>query len=253
MKMKKILSISFAILGMLTIFTACSNDDDDTPKYDDITLAAGEYYVIEGEKNWLSEEPLIASISENTINAKRVGKTKISNEKSSFNVTVTPKYNLYYEPCMQWGASKSTVNSFMKGYELNQQDTEGISYYGKGAVEMYAYLFKNNKLTSSAVLLDAEKYLEAVANFINERYVYTLEDEDNYAFYFVNIEKDMAVMVSLNSLGGNVYIMVLYYPVDLSDAKTRGNLNLIRKIGKSPVKNETAEKYFNKLQQSLKK
>lgn len=210
-------------------FTSCSKDDDNEkeqgPKYNDITIIAGSTYTIENGSNWTSEEPLIAEVSGNVITAKIVGQTTIRNDKYSFTVTITPRYNLYKDPYLVWGASMSSVKSYMNGFTLAVNDSESLMYDGKGGAEVYMYLFENNKLTSSAVLVDAEKYNERLAEFLFERYIFVNADDEEFIVTFINVEKNMAVSVQYTIINGSIFAMVMYFPVSLDEAKTRSSFN----------------------------
>ena len=85
-------------------------------------------------------------------------------------------------------------------------------------------MFENNRLTSSAVLVNAELYDESLASFLLERYVPISIDEENYMFFFINIEQDMLVTLGLKTSGYTVYALIMYTPYNQSDAKTRVGL-----------------------------
>ena len=224
--MKKYILIATTIFTIMATFASCGSDDEEEAglTYNDITITAGETHTIESGSNWQSEEPLIASISNNIITAERIGTARIYNESASFNITVTPQYNLYNDPCMEWGASPSRVQSFMNGHEQISSKNSIVTYTGGKAAEAYAYMFENNRLTSSAVLVNAELYDESLASFLLERYVPISIDEENYMFFFINIEQDMLVTLGLKTSGYTVYALIMYTPYNQSDAKTRVGL-----------------------------
>ena len=212
--MKKGLFITLALFGMFITLVACSSDDNDNPapQHEDIVLTTGDTYLITDGGNWLSEEPLIASITGNTITAERVGVTRVYNESSSFNVTVNPRHDLYDDPCMQWGASPAAVNSFMRGYTIMTQTSDMTIYQGKGAADFYSYSFENGQLASTVVYVNAGVYGYALTDFLTERYVVIYVDEQEGVVGMVNIAEDMAVFLTFTMLGGEVYAMVVYMP-----------------------------------------
>lgn len=210
-------------------FVACSDEDEEV-KMQDVTLKAGDTYTIETGMNWLSADPLIATVSGNTIKALRVGKTKISNSSSSFKLTVTPKYDLYDDPCMQWGASTAAVNSFMKGYTMLQQNENVVFYSGNGVAEMYAYYFDNGKLESSLVLLEAESYYSTLHSFLAERYEFLGQDEEDYSLYYISMDKKLAIMVELYDISNVIYAGVMYFPYDDSATNMKSQKQRIRSI-----------------------
>lgn len=234
--MRKIFQKALVLTVCLCAISIVScSDDEETLKMPDITMKAGDTYTIESGMNWLSADPLIATISSNTIHALRVGHTKISNNTSSFNLTVTPKYDLYDDPCMQWGASPSKVNTFMKGYTMLEQDENIVFYSGNGVAEMYAYYFEKEKLTSSLVLLEAEKYYSTLHAFLAERYEFLGQDEEDYSLYYISMDKKLAIMVELYDFSGAIYAGVMYFPYEEDATKIKSqkkNLNVhSNKIG----------------------
>lgn len=244
---KFIYRISFLLLCLSAVaFAAC--DDDEEVRMPDITMKAGDTYTIESGMNWLSADPLIATVSGNTIQALRVGKTTISNNNAEFKLTVTPKYDLYDDPCMQWGASTSAVNSFMKGYEMLQQDENIVYYSGNGVAEMYAYLFENGKLSMSCVFLNADQYYSTLHSFLAERYEFLGQDDEDYSLYYISMDKELAIMVELFEISGTAYAEVFYFPYEGDATNMKSHKQRLRSISpmmgsKANVANLTLPKF----------
>lgn len=230
--MNKFIYRFFSLLLCLgaVAFAACSDDNDDDVDMPDVTMKAGDTYTIESGTNWLSADPLIATVSGNTLQALRVGKTTISNNNASFKLTVTPKYNLYDDPCMQWGASTSVVNSFMKGYAMLQQDEDDVIYSGNGVAEMYAYSFENGELISSYVFLNADKYYSTLHSFLAERYVFLGQDDEDYALYYISMDKKLAVVVELAEVSNVNYAVVFYFPFEGDATNMKSQKQRLRSI-----------------------
>lgn len=192
-------------------FADCSSDDDDDSpiSFKNMELVAGNTAVIENGSGvtWTSENEYIASVSGNTISARRVGTVKISSSKGSFNVTVTPQYTLYDDPCMKWGCSKSYVKSFMNGYTLRKETDDYLIYTGKGAASYVQYGFNNAALTGVAVYVPTS-YLDELAAFISERYIYAAKLDD--ATGHLSPDKKTVVYVTATKLGSAYYYMVYY-------------------------------------------
>ena len=243
--MKKGLFITLALFGMFITLVACSSDDNDNraPKHEDIVLTTGDAYMITDGGNWLSEEPLIASITGNTITAERVGVTRVYNENSSFNVTVNPRYNLYDAPCVQWGASTAAVSSVMRGYTMVTQTSDVTIYQGKGAADFYSYSFENGQLANASVFVNAELYGYALVDFLAERYIIGFVDEQENIVGMVNIAKDMAIFVTFTILEGKLYAMVLYapYPYNSNRVNAKGILSVIPQNMLEDTENEVAK------------
>ncbi len=139
------------------------------------------------------------------------------------------KNNLYKEPSFQWGASKSTIKSYMNGYSLQVETSTALGYLGKHPVELYAYLFKNNMMNCSAAQLPGI-YAEQLIEFLMDRYVYVDKVDDMYAF--CSVDKDMLIGLSVNVDNNyNAHCMVMYTPINI-DAKTRNASNMFDEFKK---------------------
>lgn len=219
-------------------FTSCS-DDDDSIDMPDVTLKAGDTYTIDTGTNWLSANTMIATVTGNTIKAVRVGKTKISNSNASFNLTVTPKYDLYDDPCMKWGASEATVNNYMKGHTMLSQEDDMTIYSGDGVAELYAYFFDDGKLTMSIVALDAERYYQTLHSFLAERYQFLGQDDEDLSLYYISMDGNLAIMVELVEISDVIYAYVSYIPYegDATNAKSKklGHKSISTKMGMKPI------------------
>ena len=197
--MKKLLLLTLLILPLA--IASCGSDNDE-PNYSNQTLTVGSVYSIPGgSTGWTSDNELIASVSTAGVKAEHVGETYIRNGNKSFKVTVTPKYNTFIEPYMNFGASKSSVKNFMNGYELNRETSDAIMYDGKFPVMYYLYSFKNAALNiSSAIIKATSVNTDDMVAFLQERYVYVTMDEDKYYFGFVSPDEKILVILQLDTL-----------------------------------------------------
>ena len=107
-RMKKL----FLILSMSMLFMACSDDKDDYTGQipSAISLYVGETQKIEAVGAKSSNE-FVASVSnKGEVRAEHVGTARISaGFQRHCTVTVKPKYNIYPDPYIKWGASISDV------------------------------------------------------------------------------------------------------------------------------------------------
>lgn len=191
---------------------SCSKDDDEEV-LKDVSLYVGDKYTIPGKVvAWTSSEVLIASVKDNVVTAITVGSAKISNGKNSFNVTVKPKYYSYDEPCLKWGASKSTVKSFYSSYKIEDESSDIISFAGKRKELMHMCLFKNSALNSTAVILKSVAIsTDELTSYLGERYIPVTTDNDGNIL-FISGDQKTAVRLSVeynSSLG--IYYMVMYF------------------------------------------
>lgn len=215
--MKKLLIVFSLVLAALSM-VSCGRDKEDEPNYPNKTMMAGETYTIPGKDGvWTSDNQLIASVSNGIVKAERVGQTTIRNGSKSFKVTVNGKYNTFKEPCLQWGASKSTVKSFMSGYTLQSEDDESIFYKGKYREALTGYMFKSSGLyVSTVVLLTSSVSTDELAAFLNERYVYVTQNSSEYCFAYATPDEKNVVLLQLTTINSQVVYMVSYGSVSTS-------------------------------------
>ena len=206
--MKKLILLTLLILPLT--FASCGSDDE--PNYSNQTLEVGNVYSIPGgSPGWTSDNELIASVSTNGVTAEHVGETYIRNGNKSFKVTVTGKYNTFKEPYMKFGASMSSVKSFMSNYTLNKELAEALLYDGTFPVMYYMYTFKNGGMyLSSAIIKSSSVDTEEMVDFLNERYVYVTKDESKYYFAFISPDMKTMVILQLDTLDYQVVYEIIY-------------------------------------------
>ena len=237
-KMQQIKHLSLT-LALITIFSfiAC-NKDENAPKDvrghltrgTTIRLYVGETATInhDGDCNWSSKEPLIASVDNNGIvTAKLVGATDIyANYDYVWRVVVQPTSTID-EPYMTWGASMTSVRRFMEnnGYDYinSASDDDLLMFRDNNNDVIYMYQFENNKLNSSAIGGSITSKIEEITFFLLERYIPIYVDETQYIVYFTNIEKDLLIALAFN-VSSNLMI-ALYAPYDYNSKTKAINFN----------------------------
>jgi len=209
--MKNLLIILSLMLTSLA-FVSCGSDKEDEPNYTNQTMQVGNTYTIPGKDlGWTSDNELIASVANGIVTAEHVGETTVRNGSKSFKVTVTPKYNTFKEPYMNFGASMSSVKSFMSGYTLNQEKSETLLYDGRFPVMYYLYTFKNAGMyLSSAIIKSSSVDTDEMVEFMKERYVFVTMDQSKYYFAFLSPDKKMMVILQLDTLNYQVVYEVVY-------------------------------------------
>lgn len=214
------------------VFSSCSSDDDDSPKFNDVILIAGSTQQIANSNgiNWKSENDLIAEVENGTIKAYRVGEIRIASEKGSFIVKVTPQYSYYTEPYLNFGATIQSVKKQMKGYSLISEDSELLLYKGTGYTSGYLYGFENSALKYSYILTSSS-YATEVANWTAERYVYVTKTDDYIGL--ITPDKKILVVVMPMKVGSSWYYTIGYqkYEKDSSNAKVNRAPSLIEDSG----------------------
>lgn len=236
--MKKLLIIFSLALAALA-FVSCGSDKDDEPNYPNKTMMAGDTYTIPGKKaTWTSDNQLIASVSGNTVTAERVGETTIRSGSNSFRVTVNGKYNTYREPCLQWGASKSTVKNFMSGYTMDSDQNNFLIYYGKSPVTFIVYSFKNSSLILSSLVIPigAVSMNELIA-FMAERYIYVTQDEANNYFGFISTDKKTIVYLQIETINSQLVYFISYAAASSSNSAPARHLKMLKKLSTSQDEN----------------
>ncbi len=242
MKTSKLLFFFLAVIAF-TSFTSCSSDDDDEKaklSFKDITLKAGTTHIIENgdDIQWTSDNEYIASVKNRIISAHRVGTTIISGGEHEFNVTVEPTLILYNDPCLNWGASISKVKSFMSGYELMGSDSEALLYKGQLYADYIGYIFNNGKLSTTSVYVPSN-YSEEVSDFLAEKYIYAVYDEDEGYIGFVSVDFSMVIFATISELGGEYYWNIIY--MEATADMTRGEASadyssVIKNVAKKHIK-----------------
>ncbi|MBR1551133.1 MAG: Ig-like domain-containing protein [Muribaculaceae bacterium] len=236
--MKKLLIIFSLALAALA-FVSCGSDKDGEPNYPNKTMIAGETYTIPGKKaTWTSDNPLIASVTGSTVTANRVGETTIRNGSNSFRVTVNGKYNTYREPCLQWGATKSTVKGFMSGYVLDSEKNDFLVYYGKSPVSLIAYTLKNSGLVlSSLVISIGAVSMDELVAFMAERYIYVTQDEANNYFGFITADKKSIVYLQIETINSQLVYFISYAAASSSNSAPASHLKRLNKLSPSQHEN----------------
>ena len=220
--MKKILSL-FTILSCF-ILASCGGDDDEPYySYQDIRLNCGAKYTIPnaGDAVWTSSNKYIASVAGNVVTAERVGEAVISSNKGSFKVTVTTTSHVFNEPCIQWGASKSTVKSFMNNVSPSEETTTSLTYKGTGVQFVTSYSFESNGLKSSGVGLNGD-YInsDALVTYMLERYIPIKVDEEDYSFYFCTPDQKTGILMSLRTSGSTIIYLIVYVPFNDTESRS---------------------------------
>ena len=238
-------ALAFVLICLpLATFTSCGDDADDDNQSMNLTLNAGETHDIGNGSGWKSANPLVASVSGSTIKANCVGNTTISSGSSNIKVTVKATHFDFNDPCLRWGASKSSVKSYMSKYNLLKEESTSLGYDGSGKTYMYNYLFENGKLSSSSILVKSY-YSSDITTYLKERYYPVLVSEDD-VIYMVDAKQETLALVSVYSYGYSVYVMVIYAHY------TGEKVNKAPKMNKFKKRNSSEEKAaFNSLKEVL--
>lgn len=236
------------LLGAVCVlFSSCGDDDDDdevvgssdsarlkVTLYDtSIKLKVGETRKLSytGYKPiWTSDNNYIASVSDGTVKAQRVGTTTVYANSHECQVVVEPKNTLFAEPYLNWEASMEDIKTYMAPYDLINETSHALVYQGEGYVLGYQYVFDDDVL-SRAILGVNPSDEELLSEFLAERYILAGSTSGNYddgsgqywLTYYASVNIDMEIDVVLSrfedesegeneSEGERYTLTVQYYP-----------------------------------------
>lgn len=210
-------------------FAACSKDD--TPslsiKETEISLNSKQEKLISVLPDasgciFESENKLIANVSaDGKVTGVTVGTTYITvtNASQKFTskckVTVTPLYNLFKEPYMGFGATKSTIKA-NESRTLAIETSTGISFTGENSnISLVMYAFDSQgKMTSAGIAFPTSK-MYTTMDFLSERYI-PIGYENGYGIFISN-DKKMSVAITVYNVS---YLMIIYTPSGLTRSST---------------------------------
>jgi hypothetical protein len=214
--MKKI--ILFALTAVM--FAGCSKEDDPdviSLKVSEKTLYFEDEYQIEATSkatiNYTVENEYHAEVSETgLVTARFVGETNVllsnGEDTKNFKVIVKPKSNLYPEPDVTFGDSKSSIVA--KFGTPDSETSSGILYadYSNTAPILMFIFDSSNKMTSYGILVKS-LYASSLVDIIAERYLFITESDDMYIFVNGLTPEKVTMIVGMGVYSSS-YILVSY-------------------------------------------
>lgn len=195
--MKKLFSITFISLSLITLLSCKYKEEDISISTTRYKLYPNEYATIHGtgdlnKVEWYSEDEFVASISGLTIHADKIGTTLIRGNAPlgplGIQVVVSPKHDLYKEPSVDFGTTIETIKS--KYGNPYMSTSNSLLYNTNNSLAPYImYMFGENKLTYSVVVLknpNNDTYIEEIADFLTERY--TILEVTNSMTIFIHFK-----------------------------------------------------------------
>lgn len=226
----------FTLTLLVTLFMGCSsdNDNDNADKIvlntSDLTMYYDDEIQIDAKSDskisYSSQNEYYASVSDGgVIKAGRVGETRIAltngKDTKSLKVTIRAKRDLYPEPNIEFGISRSDL--IKKLGTPDNETVDGIGYYNYSInAPQVAYLFdSNDQLRSSAVLVNSTQS-SSLGSFLAERYL-SIGSKD-YTFFYINSLLSQKPTMGVGATLSNInYWMVLYMP--FSDTQEKNTFN----------------------------
>lgn len=216
------IAILMAVMLSLAL-SSCGGDDNDEPDYSTSiprtrTMYVGKSFSLGVSGKWTSSNEFVATVnSTGVVTAKHVGKCSISDGNNTCIVTVSATSTFMKEPITEWGISKSEVISRCGSDYKSSGNAIGYAS-GISKTPFTVYLFKDNKLSSSAILASVD-YTEALVDFLAERYVYV--GRDGYDYFFANGLTVQQITTGVGiQLYNDDYWMVGYFPFQSSRCET---------------------------------
>ncbi|MDR3119131.1 MAG: hypothetical protein LBU44_06905 [Mediterranea sp.] len=226
--MKKRLVLLIGVLPI--VFAGCSKDDDTdviSLKVSEKTLYFEDKYQIEATSeaaiNYTVENEYHAKVSETGLVAARfVGETNVllSNGKDTknFKVIVRPKSNLYPEPDVKFGDSKSSI--IAKFGTPDSETSSAIAYadYSNTAPVLMFAFDSANKL-DSYILMVKSMYSSTLADFLLERYL-AVSEKDGLFLFINGLNTTTATMAIGLQLYNTSFWSVTYIPSTSTSTKS---------------------------------
>lgn len=188
-----------------------------------ISMYYDDTYQLSAEKakKWSIDDDFIAKVDENgLVTGRHVGKTIItaSNDYSSGScaIEIKPKYTLFGNPILKWGASMSEIKaSETHAYDESYSSSTTLAFnYGFGSTTCYAlYMFKEEGLYGIMIMMPYSN-----ANYLNVGY-YLIErfqpiGQDGNLYLFIDamtIEKTKTTVgFEATGTGSSRLIQILY-------------------------------------------
>lgn len=125
-----------------------------------------------------------------------------------------PSYT-FNRPCMDWGASKESVKSYMDGFELQKETSTELHYFGKETELTISYLFNNDELFSTVVMLDGHSDNAELSSSVFRGYNMVDGSSDT----FMNEKNETLGYIRSISIDGIDYIMVSWTAIKFSSTE----------------------------------
>lgn len=124
------------------------------------------------------------------------------------------RYDLFDEPCTQWGALEKKVKSFYESYYSLNTYPE-LSYYGKKREHLHICAFEEGMLVKTSVIVKArEVRIAEVEGFLDERYYHLGDTAEGESFYLTRDWKTLVKCAIKSSSSIGLYYLFEYTKAD---------------------------------------
>ncbi len=218
---------------MSSTFMACGGDDGNdslivNPGNISMYFEGTRQLSAEGATSWFSEDEFVATVNNaGLVKGGHVGTTNVFARNGSAMgkciVTIIPKYNLYDNPILEWGASMNTIKSKETHEYLSSSSTNSLGYdYSKnGHTALLLYNFNNNQLESVGVIMKLSEYGNA-GDHLLERYQPVAAEKTNYSILFIDamtLDKAKNVIGLQTATISNSTVTMIMYMQNNSDSR----------------------------------
>lgn len=229
--------LSFVLFAVLCFaITSCTKEKTITLSDTSITLHHGETHQIPAQCDnpitYTSANEYHAKVSSTgLITAQYVGSTTIrlssDDDTKNFNVTVAPQSNLYPEPNIRMGATRSSVISSLGTPDYTDANSIGYTSYSTNA-SFLIVLFDNSNCVKSYAVVVGTSHTNSLRTFLGERYVY-VGTSGGTTFYRNGLTPSSSTLAIGMEVYDLSYWMVAYLPYNGKE----NNMAAIRSILKT--------------------
>ena len=237
--MKK--GLFFLAVVLPLVLAGCSKDDEPdviSLEVSEKTLYSGDEYQIEATSKapitYTVENEYHAEVSETgLVTARFVGETNVllsnGEDTKNFRVIVKPKYNLYPEPDVKFGDSKSSIIAKFGTPDDETSFDNGTSSailyddYSTAAPFLMFTFDSNDKLDSYSVLVKSS-YSSTLADFFLERYLIVSAEEDGVFLFINGLDPTTATTLIGLQLYDISYWQIMYIPMPNTSTSTKSEL-----------------------------
>lgn len=188
--MSKKTNLVLCIIISLMMFASCDKEHYITLSQSSTTMYHGQTQQVPAQCkdpiNYSSNNEYVAIVSPSgMITAQYVGQAVIrltsTNDNKTYNVKVAPKYNLYPEPNITFGETKSSVISKYGNPDGQTSNTIVYSNYSTKALYLIVSFDANNRVKYYGVVVSKD-YTTELSNFLSERYKYVSYSDGVYLY-----------------------------------------------------------------------
>lgn len=239
--MKKVLTALATALCTATSLglVSCGSDDGDaltvTPSSISMKYDESQQLSSSGANNWCSENEFVATVDQKgLVKGNHVGSTNIiaSNGSSSgkCTVTITPKYNFFDLPVLNWGANENAIRNAETHGTAEKSGNYLLYGYSNGAIPVVTmYLFENGALYGVNQLMGTDYYANA-GLFLVERFQPVGKSNEMYIFADAMSPDNAKTIAGLDymTLSSKKYTSIMYMKNTVSSNKIpRRSMNII--------------------------